>query len=324
MKIKNYTYPLKEFGLKHIEELLKPGDLFVDIETTGFLPARCHVYLIGTGYLSNDFVTVQLFYAQTKEEEKEILSAFSDLCKKFDRLITFNGEGFDLSFLKTRFERYDLICDFLRLNSLDLFKEAKKYRHYLNLQHYKQKDLECFFGRFREDEYSGGELIDIYKKQSSLPTKDEEDLLFLHNLEDVKGMVQLLCVLDFSILENNAPTIDKIRIDEKELSFFGHYDTELNLDFKLIKNEIYFKINEKGICGSIPLSDKKFKYYLPNFKDYFYVEDEALLLPKALKHTVDKDRIRKAKKEECFVLTDPNALSKEKLGEYVKQILNDK
>jgi hypothetical protein len=53
------------------------------------------------------------------------------------------------------------------------------------------------------------------------------------------------------------------------------------------------------------------------------VEDEKLLLPKSLKHTVAKDRIRKAKKEECFILTDPNALSKEKLSQYVRQIFQN-
>ena len=56
----------------------------------------------------------------------------------------------------------------------------------------RQKDQENATGLFREDLYSGGELIEVYKKY--LLSGDEHllEILCLHNKEDVEGMLKLL------------------------------------------------------------------------------------------------------------------------------------
>ena len=309
--------------MHHLNELLKDDDLLFDIETTGLSAAYCHIYMIGLGYRKGDVVHIHLYYARSKDEEKEILLKFSETAKEFNRLITFNGDTFDLPFLSKRFTANHMVSDTKHLSSQDLFKTVKKYKHFLNLEHYKQKDIEQFLGIFREDTYNGGQLIEIYKKQALYPDDAEEDLLFLHNMEDIKGLVYMLSILDFSILENKEPLVHSITIGEKELSFQAVYEEPLNLSFSLLNEYGFFCIKENSLYGSLKLYDHKLKYYLPNYKDYYYVEDEELLLPKSLKHTIQKERIRKAKKEECFVLSDPNALSKEKLSVYIHQMFQN-
>ncbi len=320
MNVENYTYPTKEFHIHHLTQLLQKDDLLVDIETTGFMAKSCQIYLIGIGFLSDETVNINLYFARTKEEESEILSEFINVVKDFNRIITFNGDMFDLPFIETRCQKYSLCSGIHNLISLDLFKIAKKYKRFLNLEHYTQKDIEHFLNIFREDKYSGGQLIDIYKKQALYPNDEEEQLLFLHNLEDVKGLVSLLSLLDFSVLENETPVVSDIIEDHKKLTFRANYSASLNLNFSILNEYGFFHLKENCLTGNFKLNEGKFKYYFPNYKDYYYVEDERLLLPKSLKHTVSKDRIRKAKKEECYLLTDPKALTKEKLGAYLQQI----
>ena len=54
------------------------------------------------------------------------------------------------------------------------------------------------------------------------------------------------------------------------------------------------------------------KYYFKDYKNYVYVPDENLLLPKALSTSIDKSRIQKATKEQCFAAKEgmflPNLL----------------
>ena len=324
MKTRNYTYNTNEFHIHHIDQLFFESDILFDIETTGLSPRNSHIYMIGLGYRIGDFIHIKLFYASCKEEEPEILTAFIDTVKDYKRIITFNGDTFDLPFIKKRCEAKHILFDDYHLTSLDLFKLAKSYKRFLNLEHYKQKDLEHFFGIFREDTFSGGELIELYNRQDLYPNDEEEDLLFLHNMEDIKGMVSLLSLLDFSALENLKPDVSDISSNDKELTFSAKYEHPLNLSFTLLNRFGFIKLKDGMLFGSFNLYDGKMKYYLPNYKDYYYVEDEELLLPKALKSTVNKERIRKATKEECFILTDPALITPEKLSDYIKQLLNDK
>lgn len=56
----------------------------------------------------------------------------------------------------------------------------------------RQKDLEYAIGLFREDLYSGGELIEVYKKYLLSGDENLLEILRLHNKEDVEGMLKLL------------------------------------------------------------------------------------------------------------------------------------
>ena len=61
----------------------------------------------------------------------------------------------------------------------------------------KQKAVEAFLGISREDIYTGGQLIDVYRQY--LYTKSEEllRLLLLHNEDDLKGMPSVLPILNY-------------------------------------------------------------------------------------------------------------------------------
>ena len=69
---------LNNFQLKYtLERLALLSDiLFLDIETTGFLTGSSSIYLIGCAYYEDGNWKLRQWFAQTPDEESEILSAF--------------------------------------------------------------------------------------------------------------------------------------------------------------------------------------------------------------------------------------------------------
>lgn len=80
------------------------GLLFLDAETTGLAGGTgTYAFLVGAGYLEGDrFVVVQHFMRDF-DEEPALLAALQPLLARASGLVTFNGAGFDVPLLETRF-----------------------------------------------------------------------------------------------------------------------------------------------------------------------------------------------------------------------------
>jgi len=80
------------------------GLLFLDTETTGLAGGTgTYAFLVGAAFLENErFVLVQHFMRDF-DEESALLAALDPLLDRASGLVTFNGGGFDLPLLETRF-----------------------------------------------------------------------------------------------------------------------------------------------------------------------------------------------------------------------------
>ena len=301
MKIKDYCFKTEEFHLHDLPDLLPEDALLLDIETTGFKADYQTIYLIGCGFRRGEEITVRLFFAETPEAEAEVLCAFLDLLRDFDRLITFNGETFDLPFLEKRFSKHGLLCNIREKTSTDLFKIAKSHKKWLDLEHYNQKTLEHFFGIFREDQYDGGRLIQVYKQNAAAPDEEAQRLLLLHNMEDVKGMVSLLPITELSML--SLPDFKEMSLaveKPQEWIFSGTLSRKSNLHLRIKREYFFLQVEEDSYRAVIRPFVGKMKYFYPDYKNYVYIADENLLLPKSLASAIDKSRIKKATRDICF------------------------
>ena len=101
MKTWQTTFTLAD-GNPYIKEYFTPATIFFDIETTGFSAARSQVYMIGYACRTADKICATQLFAENLSEEPELLSAFLDALSSCDTLISFNGTGFDVPFLKSR------------------------------------------------------------------------------------------------------------------------------------------------------------------------------------------------------------------------------
>ena len=168
--------------------------LFFDIETTGFSARSACVYLIGCAYLTTNGWETRQFFAETPDDEADVLQQFFSFAASFPVMVHFNGTTFDVPFLQTRAKKFGL--SFVPASvQHDIYKKISPYKNLLHLPGCRQKQLEEFIDIHREDHFNGGELIELYHSYTRQPTKELLDILLLHNREDLEGMTTLYRVM---------------------------------------------------------------------------------------------------------------------------------
>lgn len=213
--------------------LVPENSMFLDIETTGFSRVNGRIYLIGTLAKEKNKYIFRQYMTQNQSEEKELLIIFKDLIKKYNTLITFNGEAFDFSFIKSRCERYNIDIDFSQFESVDIYKIVKKQSYFMDFKSHKLKTLEKYIGIDREDIFSGGELISLYYEyENGNKNVNLEKTLLLHNEEDILNLPKLFQLLEIIkeentiFVESNYFIIDEIKLSKKKLEITG--ETNIN------------------------------------------------------------------------------------------------
>jgi len=106
------------------DQLFDEHSIFFDIETTGFSPAASTLYMIGCARRKSNRICIDQFFAEKPEEEAEILAAFFQMLSPYTTIITFNGVGFDIPYLKAKADHYKFPEHFRDFEYLDIFKSV--------------------------------------------------------------------------------------------------------------------------------------------------------------------------------------------------------
>ncbi len=302
--LENYQLPYT-FKDDIIEEEL----LFFDIETTGLFAKTSNLYLIGCAYKEGNDWHIKQFFAENPSEEGTVIEAFFALANGYKHLIHFNGNHFDLPYVAARCEALSLPHTFDNFSGIDIYKRIAPYKYFLKLSNCKQKTIEGFLGIGREDMYSGGELIEVYKEYVESPSEEGLKLLLIHNLEDMKGMLQIVSILSYADLFNGEITVKKVQINsyadingiiQKELLMRLCPATALPTAVSFMCNNCYFTGNNDTATLKVPLYEEEMKYFYSNYQDYYYLPEEDLAMHKSVATFVDKDCREKATAKNCY------------------------
>ena len=195
---------LEDFAISYPLDKLAPLEqiLFLDIETTGFTSRTSYLYMIGCAYYqAGKWRTIQ-WMADDYSQEGDILTAFFDFARDYRYLVHFNGNNFDLPFITQKCAQLKLPFSFDGFQGIDIYRRISPYKFFLKLPNCKQKTLEQYLGIARTDVFSGGELIGLYHDYVKNPSEFTEKALFLHNADDLKGMLEVLPILAYYDLFN--------------------------------------------------------------------------------------------------------------------------
>ena len=301
------TLDLNIYPLDQISEL--NNILFVDIETTGFSAKTASLYEIGCIYFEEGEGRLIQFFAQKPEEEAKVLEAFFDLCQNHSVLIHYNGNTFDIPFMKAKAAQYNMEHPFDSMEGIDIYKRISPYKKLLGLENCKLKTVEKFLGIQREDLYDGGQLIEVYKNYCEEPTKETEELLVLHNKDDMKGMLKLLPVLSYSDIFMQPFRVVKVQAnhyaDENgngrdEVLMKIRFTAPFPKSFAMNKTDCYFSAEGSEGFLKVPLYHEEMKYFYANYKDYYYLPLEDVALHKSVATFVDKEHRTQAKAATCY------------------------
>mgnify|MGYP004564463207 CR=1 FL=1 len=177
--------------------------LFFDIETTGLSARSAGLYLIGMLTYTDKKWTLLQFFCEDVADEPAVLQAFFELLHTKKILVSYNGDGFDIPFLRHMLEQYGLPYSFDAVESFDLFKKFRPLKRLLGLPDLKLKSCERFLGIDREDRFTGGELIEVYFEWQKTKAPALLDTLLLHNAEDIANLPNLLPLLRYRALPHS-------------------------------------------------------------------------------------------------------------------------
>ena len=218
---------------KTLDELIDipPNHFVFDIETTGLNSTYCKVILIGVMFNQNNKTIIKQFFANTEDDEKELLLSFVDSIKNYKNHITFNGLTFDIPFLNNRLKKHNINFSICKNNDIDILKLIKPFKEKLSLSDCKLKTIEKYLGIYREDTIYGKESVDLYKDYTLNQDINLKEKILLHNYEDIYYLGVIFKIKD--ILKNKL-NIVYVNTNNTALEL-------VPLNFKISKNLLCVK-----------------------------------------------------------------------------------
>jgi uncharacterized protein YprB with RNaseH-like and TPR domain len=167
--------------------------VLLDTETTGLSSGTGTLaFLVGIGTFEEEAFQLRQFFLCDPDEEAAMLAALSDVMQDQQAIITFNGRGFDLPLLQTRYTLARMRPDWLGLPHLDLLPPARRvWRERLVSCALSSLEVNILGVRRTQDDVPGFEIPQMY--QQYLLTGDASDMLrvMYHNRQDILSMVTL-------------------------------------------------------------------------------------------------------------------------------------
>lgn len=275
----------------------KQQPLFFDIETTGLSADISAITLIGCCDMDRH---ITQWFNEDGFSQKQILSDFLAFIKSYDTLITFNGTTFDLPFLTSKIKEFKLNASFDRYEHLDLYQILKPYKNLWGLKNFRQKNLEEYLGFHRTDKLSGKKLIKTYQNYLEKgDTKDKEAVL-LHNREDLLGLRNIYSLMSYPALLDGKFTLSSYSIENDEFHAYLNLDHEVPVCGNYKKSGICLTLKHSNAVLTYPLDDGHLKHYHRDYKNYYYLPMEDLVIHKSMKSFVDTSSLVRADKDNCY------------------------
>jgi len=168
------------------------GLLFLDTETTGLSGGTgTYAFLVGAAFVEGDRLVLTQHFMRDFDEEPALLAALAPLLERATGIVTFNGGGFDLPLLETRFvlarRRWPAMLAYL-----DLLRPARRVWSE-RLDDCRLPTLERdVLGLLRDNDVPGyvipGLYFDFLRFRRAAPLAR----VFDHNRDDVLSLVTLL------------------------------------------------------------------------------------------------------------------------------------
>lgn len=224
---------------------------YFDIETTGFDKEEDNLILISLGGFKdyNNF-SIKQYFAESLEDEKEVLRNFKDDLEKCNKWCSYNGIAFDEPFIKRRMEKHNLYFE-APDQHIDLYRRIRPYYKQLGMERCNLKSVERHIGIHREDKIDGGISVDLYKEFLITYEQALKETIMLHNYEDVLNLPK---IHEFIYkVENNHKLTREDGITEKQLKYLKSLlmknDLILNTDLERISKKAAARIIDQILKG---------------------------------------------------------------------------
>ncbi len=279
--------------------------LLFDIETTGLKKETTQMYLMGCGFYKDGGWNIRQWLTECARDEEEVLRDFLEFASGYKVLVHFNGDGFDIPYIRYKAEYYGIDFDWDAIESFDIYKKARCAKKLLGLEKLGQKSIECFLGIERDDVMNGGLLIPVYYDFERKKDEYSRSLLLLHNYDDVKGMFRILPILSYYDFQQGGFTwsgyeeINGTAVIEYTLASPVPVSIEKTLSFPWGEGSL--ALDGALLQLNLPIYDGVARIPLEPVSDYYYLPKEDMVIHKDVARFVDDSGKVKATKSNCFL-----------------------
>ena len=260
---------------KEFESLDLSTSLFIDLETTGLSGGVGVVpFLTGLGFYRDEkFNIVQFFLGDLAVEEKmieELSNFFSEM--NFQSVVTFNGKGFDMPLLETRFTLHRKPFPLADLPHLDfLFSARSLWRHKYEscrLFYLAQQIVEAD----RADDIPAAEIPIRYFEFLRSGNFDLMEPVIYHNKEDILSLLGVV-IIGAMLFSEDKEALEESGADAMDMFGVGKlFETAGDAEKSALfyQRALEGKLSEKIAL----LAKKKLSYYFKKSMDW----DKAISL----------------------------------------------
>ncbi|MBN2390462.1 MAG: ribonuclease H-like domain-containing protein [Anaerolineae bacterium] len=173
---------------------LGPRPAFLDTETTGLAGgAGTLVFLTGIGVWADDALTLHLVFLRSPDEELAAMHYIEDVLAGSTGIVSFNGNGFDLPLLESRFILNRMAPRWRVLPHLDLLTVARQlWRDHLESRRLGVLETEILRVQRAEVDIESSLIPWLYRQYLDTGKTDDMARVFYHNRIDVLSLVSLL------------------------------------------------------------------------------------------------------------------------------------
>ena len=302
MKKIEHTYNIKEM-IKYPElfsRYSKDGDTYLTIETTGLSPERHRIISISVGTISDDIIGITGFFSDNKDDELTIIENGLDAIGDAGRIITWNGDSFDLRFLSTRGEEYGIKSPVQA--SYDLKKIFSPLKRFIASGSLSLYDTLEEMGISDDSVPDGKTLVTLYKTFIETGEKRYSEPVLQHSVYKLTGIMNLMCLHSCLNINKAVPTINESSVTDETLIVSGSTDLFFPTNLHIGMDGIDLFYSENRFNARFTLYDGRIRMYFPDPASYVRLKSDGSLIPKELSRSMSKDSYERVSKESCFSL----------------------
>ena len=275
------------------------GDAILDITASGryFRTSRLlRIDLIRRNESRHNESGVRLisWISEQESDEYEMLTALSDALDSIRRIITFNGNAFDLPHLHQKYKAFDLMDPLQGKQYLDLMLRLKPISRFLALPSGKLADFAGFLHLAQPDASDEASFRFHPGAEDKHEASTPNDALYT---------LECMSLLHYADFLDQGARIREVTTDEERVIFRLHYPDGFPVGFSVHDSGFHLRFSEDGtVLLSSRICNGSIRYYHTDVKNYWYLPLEGYAIHKSAAQYVDKSRREKAVRENCYHL----------------------
>ena len=232
--------------------------------------------------------------SEQESDEYEMLTALSDALDSIRRIITFNGNAFDLPHLHQKYKAFDLMDPLQGKQYLDLMLRLKPISRFLALPSGKLADFAGFLHLAQPDASDEASFRFHPGAEDKHEASTPNDALYT---------LECMSLLHYADFLKQGAEIREVTTDEERVIFRLHYPDGFPVGFSVHDSGFHLRFSEDGtVLLSSRICNGSIRYYHTDVKNYWYLPLEGYAIHKSAAQYVDKSRREKAVRENCYHL----------------------